>query len=244
MGETTGIEWADFTLNTAWGCTKVSPGCEKCYMFRLSYIFRRDPSFNPRPFENIVRDLNKIKKPSICFLNSMTDTFHEDAETELIEEWFKILQEYNQHTYIVLTKRINKAFNYFKTHKVPDNVWLGTSIENKAALHRLEKLKKIDARVRFVSFEPLLEDMGPMNLEGIQWVIVGGESDNKDPRPFKEDWGLNILNQCRKHKIPFFFKQTGGKKKNERGVWGTDLMFDKRYLEMPKLLSSKESKIL
>jgi len=243
MGEKTGIEWADFTINTAWGCTKVSAGCEKCYMFRLSLAFGRKADIpTPRKIENIKKDLKKIKTPSIGFLNSMTDTFHEDFSFELIDEWLSIFKD-SEHIFILLTKRVNRMKKYFETREVPKNFWLGTSIENRGALHRLNTLKKIKCDTLFISFEPLLENLYEIDLKGIQWVIVGGESDSK-PREFRDEWGANILAQCRKEGIPFFFKQTGGRSKNERGAWGSDEMFGKRYLEMPVKLTTKESSLV
>jgi len=245
MGEKTGIEWADFTINTAWGCTKVSAGCENCYMFRLSLAFgRKADEATPRKIENIKKDLKKIKTPSIGFLNSMTDTFHEDFSFELIDEWFKIF-EGSEHLFILLTKRVNRMKKYFETREVPKNFWLGTSIENRGALHRLNTLKKIKCDTLFVSFEPLLEDLGDIDLKGLQWVIVGGESGAKNKiRPFEESWGVKLLNQSREAGIPYFFKQTGGTSKNERGAWGSDILDGERYLEMPVKLTTKESSLV
>ena len=245
MGEKTAIEWADTTVNTAWGCTKVSAGCKNCYMFRLSKIFGRDPEVaNPRKMMNIVKDLNKLgQKGRVIFLNSMSDTYHESFSNELIKSWFDLLKKYPQFEFIILTKRINRAFNFHKNYKVPDNCWIGTSIENKTSLHRLEKLKKIDTKIRFVSFEPLLEDLYEIDLSGIQWVIVGGESDFKNPRPFKEQWALTLLANCRRDNVPFFYKQSGGTKKIN-GCWGSNKLKGKTYLEMPIALTTKESTIL
>jgi len=244
MADKTSIEWADSTLSTAWGCTKVSPGCKNCYMFRLSKIFGRNPEIaQPRKIENILKDLSKFgQKGRVIFLNSMSDTYHEAFSNDLILEWFNIFKN-TEHQFIILTKRINRAYNFHKTYAVPKNFWIGTSIENKISLHRLDKLKKIQARIRFVSFEPLLEDLGQVDLTGIHWVIVGGESDFKNPRPFKESWAINILNQCRELNIPFFYKQFGGKRKIN-GTWGSNEIDGKKYLEMPILLTTKESKIL
>ena len=177
MGESTEIEWADRTVNFAWGCTKVSDGCEKCYMFRLSRIYGRSTAFEPRKLERAEADIRKWKEPSIVFVNSMTDTFHEDAPYELIDSWFDVMKKYPQHQWIILTKRINKAYNYFKTRECPDQCWIGTSVEDANQMHRIEKLKKIKTKIRFVSFEPLLADIPKPDLSGLQWVIVGGESD-------------------------------------------------------------------
>jgi len=244
LGEKTAIEWADSTLNTAWGCTKVSPGCKNCYMFRLSKIFGRNPEIaQPRKIENILKDLSKFgQKGRVIFLNSMSDTYHESFSNELIKKWFEIFQN-TEHQFIILTKRINRAYNFHKTYPIPKNFWIGTSIENKISLHRLDKLKKIQAGIRFVSFEPLLEDLGQVDLTGIQWVIVGGESDFKNPRPFDVNWAINIRNQCKALGIPFFYKQFGGTKKIN-GCWGSNEIYGKKYLEMPILLKTKESMIL
>ena len=247
MGSTTEIEWADRTVNFAWGCTKVSAGCEKCYMFRLSKIYgRKADVFQPRKMENVERDIKKWKEPSIVFVNSMTDTFHESASKQFIDDQFNMMAKYPQHEYIVLTKRINKAFTYFKDKKVPNHIWLGTSIENDASLHRLSKLHKIDAKIRFVSFEPLLDNISKEALEkaggldGIHWAIVGGESDQSAPRHFDEQWARNIRDYCRESKTAFFYKQSGGKRKKD-GVWGTNVLDGKKYLEMPIKLATKES---
>lgn len=245
MGEKTAIEWADTTINTAWGCTKVSPGCKNCYMFRLSKIFGRNAEIaQPRKMENIAKDLRKLgERGRVIFLNSMTDTYHESFSFELIESWFNLIKQYPQHEFIILTKRINRAFNFHKTFPVPENCWIGTSIENRSCLHRLEKLKKIDTKIRFVSFEPLLEDLYEIDLKGIQWVIVGGESDFANPRPFKEQWALTVLANCRRDNVAFFYKQSGGKKKI-KGCWGTNTLNGKTYLEMPIALKTKESTVL
>lgn len=242
MGEKTSIEWADTTLNTAWGCTKVSDGCKNCYMFRLSKIFGRDAEDpKPRKMERIIADLKKLgQKGRVIFLNSMSDTYHENFSDELIIEWLQLFASYPIHEFIILTKRINRAYNLHKKFPLPDNCWIGTSIENRVSLHRLEKLKKIQAKIRFVSFEPLLENLYEIDLKGIQWVIVGGESDFKDPRPFDEMWAITILAQCRRDNVPFFYKQSGGKKKIDK-CWGSNKLEGKTYLEMPILLRTKES---
>lgn len=210
-------------------------------MFRLSKIFGRDPTFaKPRKFENIIRDLRKFKEPSIIFVNSMTDNFHESFDDLMIKMWLDLFSRNYIHEYIILTKRINRAYNYFKKYPCPKNCWIGTSIENKDSLHRLEKLKKIKTKIRFVSFEPLLEGLGKIDLNGIQWVIVGGESDFKAPRPFDIEWAKEILEQCQANSIPFFYKQSGGKKKID-GCWGSNKIEGRTYLEMPIALTTKES---
>lgn len=235
MGDNTAIEWADATVNFAWGCTKVSPGCKNCYAERLSSARFINQSFNFHllSFERNSEKILAWVKPKKIFLNSMTDTFHEQVTDEILDMWFTFLKSVPRHKFIILTKRINRAYNYFKTRTVPDNVWLGTSVENKNYLHRIDKLRLIKAKTRFVSFEPLIGPVGEVNLEGIHWCIVGGELDYKHPRRFDEMWALEIKEQCRIHKIAFFFKQTGGTKKNELGTWGSNKLFNTEYLEFP-----------
>ena len=240
MGEKTAIEWADATVNWAWGCTKVSDGCDKCYMFRLSKVFGRSPEFKMRDTHRVDADLRKLPPNAIVFANSMTDTFHEDASDHQVDTMFMMMAKYAPMTFIVLTKRIGRAYTFFKKRTVPINVWLGTSIEDKAHLFRMETLKKIEAEVRFVSFEPLLEGLGEVNLNGIHWAIVGGESDFSSPRPFNTEWAKEILANCRKFNTAFFYKQSGGRKKIA-GCWGSNLLSGRTYLEMPKRLVSKPS---
>ena len=246
MGNETLIEWADATLGTAWGCTKVSPGCDNCYMYRMSPMYGRDPSaFNLRKIVNIEMSLRQLAKKGklIVFVNSMTDTFHEKASFELIKSWFDLFKE-EPHQFLILTKRINKAYNFFKEYPCPDNCWIGTSIEGKNALHRLRKLKRIDAKIKYVSFEPMIEDVGNVDLSGIQWAIVGGESGAKDKiRPFNTDWAINIRDLCKRDNVPFFYKQSGGNRKIN-GVWGSDMLHGKKYLEMPVLLATKDSSVI
>jgi len=245
------IEWTDATLNTAWGCTKVSEGCKNCYMYRLSRPFGRDPDVPTElNFENTKKRLAKTVKngAKVIFVNSMTDTFHKDYSYDTIKTWIDLFAEYKDIQFQVLTKRIERALEYSEKYGIPDNVWIGTSIENNRQLHRLSTLKSIKAKIRFISFEPLLESIPNADLSEIQWVIVGGESDFKNPRPFLEDWAREIRDQCGKYKVPFFFKQMGGTKKitHADGVktWGGNTIDGKKYQQMPVLLGLKESTIL
>ena len=241
MAEKTAIEWADSTLNTAWGCTKVSTGCDNCYMFRLSKMYGRTADkFQPRKMDNIRRDIRKLGSHKVVFLNSMTDTFHEDAPDDMIRSILDLLEK-TDHTYIMLTKRIARARRFFEqVRPVPLNFWIGTSIEGRHAFHRLGPLKKIKCPVKFVSLEPLLESVDGIDLSGIQWCIVGGESDFKSPRPFDDHWASEVLAECRRTGTKFFYKQSGGKRKHG-GIWGTNELHGKTYLEMPELLHTKQS---
>lgn len=237
LADKTKIEWSDATLNLVWGCDKVSTGCDNCYAERLSKLFNMSFKIHELKFENKVKDLDSWKTGKRIFVNSMSDTFHESLTDFTIDKWFDLFRKYERHTFIILTKRINRAFNYFMTRQVPSNCWIGTSVENKAALHRIEKLKMIKSYIRFVSFEPLLEDVTPVDLKGIHWAIVGGESDYKNPRPMKPDWAWNIYQECQKYGTAFFYKQEGGKQKDADDHWGTNKLFGKEYMEYPNLLA-------
>ena len=158
----------------------------------------------------------KKRKPTKYFVNSMSDLFHEDMPSDFLDEIFKVIEQTPQHIYQVLTKRENKMEEYFVTSEVPSNVWLGVTVEDrKSGLPRIDKLRNIKATIKFLSIEPLLEDLGKINLKGINWVIVGGESGPK-ARHMKEQWAINIKEQCDRMEIPFFFKQWG--------TWGADMV--------------------
>lgn len=158
----------------------------------------------------------KKKKPTKFFVNSMSDLFHEQMPNDFLDKIFKIIEQTPQHIYQILTKRENRMAEYFADKVPPKNVWLGVTVEDKkSGLPRIEKLRAIPATIKFLSMEPLLEDLGEVDLSGIDWVIVGGESGPK-ARPMKEEWVNNIKKQCEKYGIPFFFKQWG--------TWGADMV--------------------
>ena len=242
MGNTTSIEWADATLNTAWGCTKVSKGCDKCYMFRLSHVFGKSTDPAPRKPKALQQAIRKLGDPKIVFLNSMSDTFHESFPDEMIEGWFDELAR-TPHVYICLTKRPSRMMRFERSHRIPDNFWVGTSIEGKSAYHRLQPLRKMAHPTKFVSLEPLLESVKDIDLTGIHWVIVGGESDFMAPRKFEEQWAREIRDRCAAEKIPFFYKQSGGRKK-VNDIWGTNILDGRTHLEMPEALKTKESTVI
>lgn len=214
------IEWTEQTWNPITGCTKVSAGCKFCY---AEVMAKRLKAMGARGYENgfelsiIEERLNqplKRKKPTTYFVNSMSDLFHEDVPFEFIDKVFEVIEKTQQHRYQILTKREQRLSEYFKNRTAPSNVWLGVSVENiKDGLPRIEVLKTIPAKIRFLSIEPLLEDLGEVNFSGIHWVIVGGESGSK-ARPMKKEWVLNIQIQCEEQNIAFFFKQWG--------TWGAD----------------------
>jgi len=156
----------------------------------------------------------KKKKPTIYFVNSMSDLFHEDIPDDLLENIFDVIRKSPQHIFQILTKRAERLYTYSQLHSMPVNAWLGVSVENKKyGLPRLDILRKIDTSIRFLSIEPLLERLGVLDLSGIHWVIVGGESGPK-ARPMRQEWVISIQEQCAKHQVAFFFKQWG--------TWGAD----------------------
>ena len=216
MGNTTSIGWTDSTINLVWGCTKVSEGCENCYMFRLSKQFGR----NPEVIEYLKAGQHKeefdkkvFQSGKRIFVNSMSDTFHESIPFPIITSWLEWMKDHPEKQFQVLTKRIGRARKIINgIGGVADNIWIGTSVENNSHLFRIDTLSKIKAKIKFISFEPLLEEIDVMNLwlENIQWVIVGGESDSKNPRIMNPYWAWQIYNTCKEFDIPFFFKQIGG----------------------------------
>jgi protein gp37 len=230
----TAIEWADNTINFFVGCTKVSSGCTNCYMFRLEKRWGRDPNVVRKTnWATIVSNLKKWN-PSIIFVNSMSDTFHENIHTEEIIDMFKIMEQNPQHQFLILTKRIDRAAVFFHTRKVPENVWMGTSVENQYMRDRISTLKTIDSKIRFVSFEPLLGPIVLYKEDGlIDWAIIGGES-GFQPRLPVQDWVENLLRDTKQLGIAVFFKQWGGNKKCEcHNAWGCRTINGKTWNEMP-----------
>jgi len=214
------IEWTEQTWNPSAGCSKISSGCKNCYAETMA---NRLQAMNVKGYENgfefniVPSRLDeplKKKKPTVFFVNSMSDIFHENMPLEYLNKIFKVIEKTPHHTYQILTKRADRMFEYLSTRKIPENIWLGVTVENKEqGLARIDKLRQLKASVLFLSVEPLLEDLGIINLENIDWVIVGGESGNR-ARPMEENWILNIKQQCEDKDIAFFFKQWG--------TWGAD----------------------
>lgn len=220
MATASKIEWTERTWNPVSGCTKVSPGCKNCYAETMA---RRLKAMGAPGYENGFRltlQPQRLKQPlarrtpTVWFVNSMSDLFHDDVDDAYIDRVLDVVQQSPQHTYQILTKRAERLSAYFSTRSVPANVWLGVSVENrKHGKPRIDSLRKVPARIRFLSIEPLLEDLGPLNLAYIHWVIVGGESGPK-ARPMKPEWVRNIQDQCQKAGVAYFFKQWG--------TWGAD----------------------
>lgn len=226
MASKSEIEWTDATWNPVTGCTKISPGCDNCYAERFSERFRGVPD---HPFENgfdltlkphRIDQPTRWKKPRMIFVNSMSDLFHKNVPTDFIDRVFDTMESANHHIYQVLTKRSSLLRNYvnrrYQGRCAPAHIWLGVSIENQKSLIRLKHLKQARANVLFVSFEPLLERIGLVDLGGIKWAIVGGES-GPGARPIQRGWVRELRDQCLDQKVAFFFKQWGGKTPKARG---------------------------
>ena len=214
------IEWTEQTWNPSAGCTKISSGCKNCYAESMAIRLHAMGTVgyeNGFQFNTVPSRLNeplKKKKPTIYFVNSMSDLFHENMPVDYLNKIFDVIEKTPQHTYQVLTKRSDRMFKYLNQRKVPKNVWLGVTVENKKeGLPRIDKLRKLEATVLFLSIEPLLEDLGQINLDKIDWVIVGGESGNR-ARAMEKEWVVNIKKQCEEKDVAFFFKQWG--------TWGAD----------------------
>ena len=222
--QSTKISWADNTWNPVHGCSKVSAGCDNCYAETLSLRYgitkkawtgeNTDANIQLKPKK--LRDPYKLKQPSRVFVNSMSDLFHPKIPVEYREQIFDVMRDCPQHIFQVLTKRPRGAARY--AGEWTQNIWQGTSVENRATLHRINSLRECGAKVRFLSLEPLLEDLGELNLDGIHWVIVGGES-GKGFRPMPHEWARSLRDQCVEKGVPFFFKQSAA----YRTEMGTEL---------------------
>lgn len=230
------IEWTEATWNPSIGCTKISSGCKNCYAEVMAHRLK---AMNVKEYEDgfqfkILPDRlqipKRIKKPTKFFVNSMSDLFHKDMPFSFLDEVFEVIQNTPHHQYQILTKREDILSKYFSKRIVPENVWLGVTVENKEAKKRIDVLRNIEAKIRFLSIEPLLEDLGTLDLENIHWVIVGGESGVR-ARPMHEDWALNVQKQCIKYDVAFFFKQWG--------AWGSDGVKRSKKVN-GRLLSGKE----
>lgn len=214
------IEWTEQTWNPTTGCTKVSPGCKHCYAETMARRLTAmgaggyEKGFEFTMHEYRLQQPLKRKKPTVYFVNSMSDLFHEDITDDFLDKVFDVIRQTPHHTYQILTKRSERLPIYFETRMCPQNVWLGVSVEDKKyGAPRINDLRKVNATIRFLSVEPLLEDIGKINLTDIHWVIVGGES-GPSARPMKAEWADNIRQQCEKINVAYFFKQWG--------TWGAD----------------------
>lgn len=213
------IEWTDKTWNPITGCTKKSAGCQHCYAEVMARRLKAmgqtkyANGFTVTLHEECVNEPLKWKGSHNIFVCSMSDIFHESVPYEFVDKMFDVIKKTPQHRYQILTKRAERMAEYFSAREVPSNVWLGVTVEAESSKFRIDFLRNISASVRFLSCEPLIEDLGILDLDGIDWVIVGGESGSQ-ARPMKEDWVLNIQKQVESQGSRFFFKQWG--------TWGAD----------------------
>jgi protein gp37 len=216
------IEWTDATWNPVTGCTKVSPGCTNCYAETFAERFRGVPNhpyeqgFDLRLWPNRLTLPSTWKKSKRIFVNSMSDLFHKDVPVEYILQVFAAMNEANWHQYQILTKRHERLLELSPIIPWSKHIWMGVSVENQAHTHRIDFLRKTGAQIKFLSVEPLLGPIDDLNLEGIDWVIVGGESGRR-PRPLDEAWVRSIRDQCERANVKFFFKQWGGSNKKKAG---------------------------
>lgn len=216
MSTRTSIEWTEQTWNPAVGCSKVSPGCAHCY---AEVMARRLQAMRVKGYENGFRltllperlkEPIRRSRPTVYFVNSMSDLFHEEIPESYLLKVLEVMRQAPQHTFQILTKRADRMAEFFRKHPVPRNVWLGVTVENcRHGFPRVDTLREISASVRFVSAEPLLEDLSGFDLAGMHWVIVGGESGPR-ARPMKREWVMNVKRLCDEQGVAFFFKQWGG----------------------------------
>ena len=227
MAYKSSIEWTETTWNPITGCTKITEGCANCYAEKMAKRLKAmgNPSykngFDLTLHENILERPLQWKKPRVIFVNSMSDMFHEDVSEEFIYRAFDIMNQADWHIFQVLTNRSTNMVKVLENYDLGENIWLGVTVENNKYGHRIKNLLKTNASVKFVSFEPLLSSIRDVDIQGIDWAIVGGESGPK-ARPMDEKWALEIKDKCEEFNIPFFFKQWGGvnKKKNGRKLLG------------------------
>lgn len=231
----THIEWTEMTWNPTTGCNKVSAGCKFCYAEVMSRrlqamgIEKYKDGFKLRLHEETLNVPYSWKSQKVVFVNSMSDLFHKKVPLDFIKKVFRVMNDTN-HVYQVLTKRADILLSYDQDLPWSHNIWMGVSVENEKAMDRIELLRLTSAKIKFLSCEPLIGPLPNLNLQGIDWVIVGGES-GRNPRPMNVDWVLEIQEKCEAANVKFFFKQWGGtnKKKSGRELNG------KIYSEMPRM---------
>lgn len=234
MGTKSAIEWTEATWNPVTGCTKISPGCDHCYAERLALRLQAmgQPNyadgFRLTIQEHMLELPLRWKLPQVIFVNSMSDLFHKDVPAEYIQRVFDVMRRSSQHRFQVLTKRSQRLARLSSTLNWQPNIWMGVSVESQEYTFRIDHLRETDAHIKFLSLEPLLGPLTNLNLEGIDWVIVGGES-GPGARAMRSEWVLDIRDQCRDAGIPFFFKQWGGTNKKKAGR----LLDNRTWDEMP-----------
>jgi protein gp37 len=222
MAQASTIEWTEATWNPVTGCTKISPGCKFCYAERMAHRLQAMGQLRYRNAFQLTLQPDAIdtplkwKKPRVIFVNSMSDLFHKDVPVEYIKRCFDVMQEASQHTFQVLTKRPERVAALGPQLPWPKNVWMGTSVENEEYVWRVDSLRRVPAKIRFLSIEPLLGPIPRLSLRRIHWVIVGGES-GPGARPMNPEWVRGLRDQCHAAEVPFFIKQWGGVNKKRTG---------------------------
>ena len=230
------IEWTELTWNPTTGCSKISQGCKFCYAEIMSKrlqamgVEKYKDNFKVRVHESELETPFKWKKSKIVFVNSMSDLFHQDVPLDFIRKVFKTMKKNPQHVFQVLTKRSERLLELDTQLEWSHNIWMGVSVEDQKVEHRIDHLRQTSARTKFLSLEPLIGPLPNMNLQNIDWVIVGGESGH-NPRPMNPDWVLDIQEQCEQNDVAFFFKQWGGKNKKKAGR----ILNGRTYDEMPEI---------
>ncbi len=234
MATNSAIEWTETTWNPVTGCTKISSGCLNCYAQRMAkrlkamgqrnYVNGFKVSLHPRMIEQPLR----WRRPRAVFVNSMSDLFHEDIPESFVQDVFDVMQRAHWHRFQILTKRADSLVQLAPRLKWPSNVWMGVTVESEEYIDRIDDLRLVGAAVRFLSLEPLLSAMPNMDLTGIDWVIVGGES-GPGSRPMLPEWVRDIRDQCQQSNTAFFFKQWGGTNKKKAGR----MLDGKIHSEMP-----------
>ena len=236
MPKTSKIEWTEFTWNPVTGCTKLSEGCRHCYAERMAHrlqamgMARYAGGFRVAMHEELVDLPRTLRTPRVIFVNSMSDLFHDEVSDDFIQRVFATMEACPQHVFQILTKRSLRLRALAPELPWPENVWMGVTVENSQAVHRIVDLQEVPAQVRFLSLEPLLSPLDNLPLDGIGWVIVGGES-GPGARPMVRAWVESIRRQCRQNDVPFFFKQWGGVRKHLEGRQ----LNGRTYDEMPPL---------
>ena len=237
------IEWTETTWNPVTGCTKITRGCDNCYAERFAERFRGTPGHPYEPGFDLTLRPERIsqplswKRPRTIFVNSMSDLFHKDVPTDFIDRVFETMEKADWHVFQVLTKRSPLMRDYLRrrygSRLAPRHIWCGVSVEDDKATARIRHLQEAPLSTRFLSIEPLLGPVGDIDIKGVSWVIVGGES-GPNARPMKREWAIEVRDLCKREGVPFFFKQWGGvfKKKTGRTLDG------RTWDEMPQPVSA------
>jgi protein gp37 len=239
MAQNTNIEWSECSWNPVTGCNKISPGCKNCYAERMAHRLQAMGQENYRNGFEVTTHQHMLlrpfewRKPKMIFVNSMSDLFHKNVKDEFIEKIFDVMQYADHHEYQILTKRSQRLVDLAPLMAWTENIWMGVSVESKDYLFRIDHLRETPAHIKFISFEPLLGSIAELDLTGIDWVIVGGESGPR-ARPMKKEWVTDIRDKCMEADVPLFFKQWGGVNKKKAGC----LLDGRIWNQMPERKSS------